>query len=313
MPQSLDTLIFDPQPLKDWCKKEETLDTPEGNPLLEIRDICFSYEGDNSSTGTMAALSGVSFSVGEGECMSLVGENGAGKSTLAKIICGFLKPAAGAVLFEGKDLADFSIMERAERIGYVMQNPNQMISCPLIIDETALGLRTRGQSEAEIRETVHEALNICGLYPFRNWPVSALSYGQKKRLTIASILVLKPRFIIMDEPTAGQDYRHYVEFMEFLKSLYKNSDKRGPGLSMLLITHDMHLMLEYTARAAVLSRGNCIAVTESAEALSNDVIIEAARLKRTSLYDLALTAGLANPRGFIRQFIAHEEKLRETP
>ncbi|MDR0582964.1 MAG: ABC transporter ATP-binding protein [Treponema sp.] len=308
-PQSLETLTFNPAPLRKWSAEAGNAARAEAEPLLEIRNISFSY-GPVPEEGGEAALDHVSFSVGKGECMSLVGENGAGKSTLAKIICGFLKPDSGSVFFDGKDLAGFSIMERAERIAYVMQNPNQMISCPMIFDETALGLRTRGMGEGETKARVHEALEICGLYPFRNWPVSALSYGQKKRLTIASILVLNPRFIIMDEPTAGQDYRHYTEFMEFLRGLNKDQHTGGRALAMLLITHDMHLMLEYTGRAAVLSSGKCIAVTESADVLSNDTLIEKARLKRTSLYDLALIAGLPDPRSFIRRFVAHEETLR---
>jgi energy-coupling factor transport system ATP-binding protein len=298
-PQSLETLIFDPAPLRDWSGAAGDPGRETAKPLLEIRDLSFSYPKG------AAGLHNVSFFVGAGERMSLVGENGAGKSTLAKIICGFLTPSSGSVFFDGKDLAGSSIMERAESIGYVMQNPNQMISCPMIFDEAALGLRTRGVGGAEVQERVYEALRICGLYPFRNWPVNALSYGQKKRLTIASILVLNPRFIIMDEPSAGQDYRHYVEFMEFLKNLNGEA-----GLSMLLITHDMHLMLEYTRRTAVLSEGRCITVGGSADILSDDFVIEKAHLKRTSLYDLALAAKLPDPRLFIRQFIAHEEKNR---
>jgi energy-coupling factor transport system ATP-binding protein len=237
--------------------------------------------------------------------MSLVGENGAGKSTLAKLICGFCRPDSGTVFFNGEDLAPLTIMERAEHIGYVMQNPNQMISFPMIYDEVASGLRNRDVGEQEIRDRVYDALKVCGLYPFRNWPVSALSYGQKKRITIAAILVLNPGFIIMDEPTAGQDYRHYTEFMEFLKKL--NNEQ---GLSLLLITHDMHLMLEYTPRTAVLAGGKCLAVKESVEVLTDRALIEQAGLKQTSLYDLALKAGIADPHAFIRRFIAHENRLR---
>jgi energy-coupling factor transport system ATP-binding protein len=104
-------------------------------------------------------------------------------------------------------MAGLSITERAGKTGSVMQNPNQMISFPPIDDEIALGLRTRKIPETEIKDRVHEVLKVCGLYPFRNWPVNALSYGQKKRLTIASILVLRPPLLILDEPAAGQDYR----------------------------------------------------------------------------------------------------------
>jgi energy-coupling factor transport system ATP-binding protein len=300
--QSLTTLRLDRDALRSLGKWSGTLTgavpAKPAPPLLEIRDLSFRY----ADTGE-EALSGVSFSVARGECVSLVGKNGAGKSTLAKLICGFVSPVSGSIYYEGKDLAGLSIMERAERIGYVMQNPNQMISFPLIYDEAALGLRNRGVGEGEIRDRVHESLRICGLYPFRNWPVSALSYGQKKRLTLAAILVLRPSFLIMDEPTAGQDYRHYTEFMEFLRKL-----NRDQGLSLLLITHDMHLMLEYTRRAVILSRGKCLGVKEPAEVLTDDHIIEEASLKRTSLYDLALMAGFRESRDFVRKFIARERE-----
>ena len=241
----------------------------------------------------------------EGECVGLVGKNGSGKSTLAKCVCGFVRPDSGELFFAGRSMAGLSIMERAEKTGYVMQNPNQMISFPLIYDEIAMGLRTRKIPETEIKDRVHGVLEICGLYPFRNWPVNALSYGQKKRLTIASILVLRPPLLILDEPTAGQDYRHYSEFMEFLAGL--NSDLK---VSLLLITHDMHLMLEYTTRAVVLADGECVADREPFQALTDEDIIRRANLKRTSLYDLARSVDLPDPRAFVGRYIAHERTSR---
>ena len=180
-----------------------------------------------------------------------------------------------------------------------------MISFPMIYDEIALGLRTRGISETGVKTRVYEALEICGLFPFRNWPVNALSYGQKKRLTIAAILALRPSLMILDEPTAGQDYRHYTEFMEFLLNLNHQLD-----ISLLLITHDMHLMLEYTSRAVVLSEGVCVADSEPFHVLTDNAIIESASLKRTSLYDLALNAGLPDPRGFVGRYIAFDREIK---
>ncbi|GHV74131.1 putative ABC transporter ATP-binding protein [Spirochaetia bacterium] len=300
--ESVETLRFDPRPLAAWdaALPEERL--PESAPtLLEVRDLQYHYPG------TKQILEGVSFSLAKGECVSLVGRNGAGKSTLAKLIAGFIHPDAGQIFLDGKDLADYSIKERSEHIGYVMQNPNQMISFPLIFDETALALRNRGVGENEIRDRVYGALKICGLYPFRNWPVNALSFGQKKRLTIASVLVMGPSLIILDEPTAGQDYRHYSEIMEFLRKL-----NREQGLSFLLITHDMHLMLEYTRRALVLSEGHLLTRDTPAAILTDDSLVEAASLKRTSLYDLAVKAGISDPRAFVRRFIDYEQGRRVT-
>ncbi|MCL2181247.1 MAG: ABC transporter ATP-binding protein, partial [Treponema sp.] len=253
--QHIDTLSCDLTPLVKWDNElDKNVITQNdiadaAKKMLDVKDVRFRYSEEGEE-----ALKGVSFSVSAGECIALVGRNGSGKSTMAKCICGFVKPDSGSIFYDGKDLSKLSIMQRAEKIGYVMQNPNQMISFPMIFDETAFGLRTRGTAENEIKEKVMDALKTCGLYPFRNWPVSALSYGQKKRLTIASILVLKPALIILDEPTAGQDFRAYTEFMEFLFGL-----KREFNISLILITHDMHLMLEYTARAVVLSNGECAA------------------------------------------------------
>jgi len=313
-PQQLDTLKADYQLLVEWDRQLSIHDARDADKTpcvqagleaglqvgLAVSDIHFRYAKQGPE-----ALKGVSFSVAPGECVGLVGKNGSGKSTLAKCICGFVLPDSGAVYYRGQDLATLSIMERAEKIGYVMQNPNQMISFPMIFDEVALGLRTRNFPEADVKTRVYEALKVCGLYPFRNWPVNALSYGQKKRLTIAAILVLRPSLMILDEPTAGQDYRHYTEFMEFLLDL-----NRDMGISLLLITHDMHLMLEYTSRAVVLSEGVCIADKEPFEALTDDGIIENASLKRTSLYSLALKAGLPDPRGFVGRYIAFDRKRR---
>ncbi|AEF85132.1 putative ABC transporter, ATP-binding protein [Treponema primitia ZAS-2] len=312
--ESVETLRFDPRILKDWDAglKEDAPDKP-APVLLEVRGLQYRYpDVADPSPGAKQVLDGVSFSLAKGECISMVGRNGAGKSTLAKLIAGFIRPDAGQIFFDGKDLAAYSIKERSEHIGYVMQNPNQMISFPLIFDETALALRNRGINENETRDRVFEALGVCGLYQFRNWPVNALSFGQKKRLTIASVLVMGPSLIILDEPTAGQDYRHYSEIMEFLRKL-----NREQGLSFLLITHDMHLMLEYTRRALVLSEGKLLTRDgpgggdTPAAVLTDDFLVEAASLKRTSLYDLAIKAGMTDPRAFVRRFIDHEQSRRE--
>ena len=308
LPQSMETLVCDYAHVAEWDRKlvlnEKKSDAAaeHENTALKVEKLHFRYNEEGEE-----ALNDISFSVAKGECVGLAGSNGSGKSTLAKCICGFLKPDSGNVYYNGENMESFSIMQRAEKIGYVMQNPNQMISFPMIYDETAFGLRTRGVKETEVKTRVHESLNVCGLYPFRNWPVNALSYGQKKRLTIASILVLRPSFMILDEPTAGQDLRHYTEFMEFLSMLAGEL-----GISLLLITHDMHLMLEYTTRAVVLSRGTRAADREPYEVLTCDDIIDKAGLKRTSLYDLALNAHIADAQGFVRRYINHDRAERKT-
>ena len=289
--------------LRVWAEQEtapaRTAQSQHGGTLLEVKDVSFHYPEDYRR---QMVLSAVSFSIKPGERVSLVGKNGAGKSTLAKLITGFYEATVGSISFEAHDMALLSIKERAERIGYVMQNPNQMISFPAVFDETALALRSRGVSEAEVKERVYEALRVCGLYPFRNWPVSALSFGQKKRLTIASILVMGVSLLILDEPTAGQDFRHYSEIMAFLRRLNQEQ-----GLALLMITHDMHLMLEHTTRAIVIAEGRLLADASPAAVLTNDELIGKANLKRTSLYDLALKADMKNPQAFVQRFIDYEE------
>ncbi len=289
--------------LKSW-----DISLPPAEPLvldkalLEVAGLGFFYEQDLTQR---KVVNDISFKIYEGEAVSLVGRNGAGKSTLAKLICGFETPQQGSLIYDGRDMRDDSIRERAERIGYIMQNPNQMISLPMIFDEVALGLRVRGIGEEEVRVRVEETLKICGLYPFRKWPVSALSFGQKKRLTIASILVLRPKLLILDEPTAGQDFYHYTQIMEFLRQLNQEI-----GLSMIMITHDMHLMLEYTTRAIVIADSVKLADDTPANVLTDDRLIEAASLKRTSLYDLAVRCGLEDPRGFVQRFIYYDREVR---
>lgn len=278
-----------------WYNTNKTgVKKKESAPLLTIKDLCFSYDG------VKPILDHVSLDVHQGEMISVVGKNGAGKSTLCKCICAFEKADAGTLTFENTDMNDLSVKERADRIGFVLQNPNQMICNTMIFDEVAMGLRNRGINEDKIKEKVENTLKICGLYPFRNWPISALSYGQKKRVTIASILALEPKMIILDEPTAGQDYRRYSEIMEFLKSLNEM------GIAIVMITHDMHLMLEYTTRSVVLTGGKKIADATPSEVLGNEALIERANLKKTSLSTLAAKAGIENRIAFIDTFIQHE-------
>ncbi len=284
--------------VRDWFRRvSEAPPRPETPVLLEAKNIRFAYANGHE------ALRELSLTVHEGELSAIVGTNGAGKSTFCKLLCGFETQQEGTLFFAGQDMAELSIKERADSIGYVMQNPNQMISQTMIFDEVALGLRTRGVNEEEIRRRVEETLKICGLWPFRNWPVSALSFGQKKRVTIAAILVLEPKMIILDEPTAGQDYRHYTEIMEFLLELNRR------GVTVLMVTHDMHLMLEYARRAVVFSDKRLIADAPCAEILTDAEIIRRASLKETSLYTLAQRCGVGDGRAFVARFIDFEREV----
>lgn len=301
LPQHIDSMNLLPykEKVQNWYDKVQlTKKTPNREPALEIRDLSFSYKPGQP------VLSHIDFSISKGEMVALVGKNGAGKSTLASLICGFMQPDQGEIYLNGDNLAGYSIKERGEKIGLVMQSPNQMISKPMIYDEVALGLRVRGVAEEEIKERVFETLKICGLYPFRNWPVSALSFGQKKRVTIASILVMNPEVLILDEPTAGQDFRHYTEIMEFLRKIHEKL-----GITIIMITHDMHLMLEYTDRAIVIADGKMLADDTPAHILTNEEISDRAYLKKTSLYDLALQCDIPDPTAFVERFIQYEREV----
>ncbi len=267
--------------------------------LLKAEGIRFAYPNGKE------ALCGIDFELRRGELMCIVGQNGAGKSTFSKVICGFEKPQQGVLYLKGEDIAPLTIKERAEHIGYVMQNPNQMISKNMIADEVGLALELDGAEPELIQQRVNDTLKVCGLYPFRNWPVSALSFGQKKRVTVASILAMGPEIIILDEPTAGQDFRHYTEIMEFLLELNRQ------GVTIVMITHDMHLMLEYATRASVFADGRIIADDSPARLLTDGDIISRASLKETSLFTLAVLCGIEEPREFVQRFIDHDREVRQ--
>ncbi|KMT22017.1 ABC transporter ATP-binding protein [Clostridium cylindrosporum] len=301
-PSGIDSISIDDdnkKKVQNWCYGVQLSESPRKDKvLLELKDISFNYNMDKN------ILKQISFKVHKGEMLGIVGCNGAGKSTLAKVICGFESNFTGEIHLNDNDISNEDIKEKAKHIGYVMQNPNQMISKSMIFDEVALVLYAQGISEEEVKKRVEDTLKVCGLYEFRNWPISALSFGQKKRVTIASILVTNPEIIILDEPTAGQDFRHYTEFMEFLKRL--NSE----GVTVIMITHDMHLMLEYISRVLVFSDGEIIADNTPVEILTNHEIIEKANLKETSLFNLAEKCNISDPKEFIKKFIHYDRQVR---
>ena len=300
-PRHIETLQLESckQPLHNWLEKnQEPQAAKQHEAILQLQHVQFGYSDQKE------IFQDLSFTIHKGEMVSIVGKNGVGKSTISKLICGFHHPTSGKILLNNQDLKKKSIKERASSIGMVMQNPNQMISKPFIFDEVALGLRLRGMDEEQVQAKVYETLKICGLYPFRNWPISALSFGQKKRVTIAAILALEPEIMIVDEPTAGQDFKHYTEMMEFLRTLNEQ------GITIIMITHDMHLMLEYTNRTIVLANGGVFADDTPTNILTNPAIVEIAHLKETSLFTLANRAELTDPKAFVDHFITYDRRMR---
>lgn len=297
--EDLDLSKEDLETLTTWAskvKKEKIAKSRE--KIIEIRNLDFAYTNEN-------ILENINLTINKGEIISIVGPNGAGKSTLAKLMCGFIRPNRGEILIDGKDSKNLSIKEIADKIAFVLQNPNSMISKTMIYDEVAFGLRIRGIEEEEIQKRVEEVLKICGLYPFRNWPISALSYGQKRRVTIASILILNPEVIILDEPTAGQDFSHYTAMMEFIRRL-----NRDLSLTILMISHDMHLIQEYTDRALVVCDKQIIADLSPAELFSREKLIDQSNLAPTSLYKLGKKLEALSALDFIESFIAYERRKK---
>jgi energy-coupling factor transport system ATP-binding protein len=286
--------------MADWQSNLFDLETSDETAvLLEVKNLNYRYRPQDANV-----LKQLTTRFYQGERLSVVGKNGAGKSTLFKALCGFVRPK-GNMEWQGQNIGNDSIKERADKIGYVMQNPNQMISQKMIFDEVALGLRLRNVDEKEIEQRVFHVLNVCGLYPFRNWPIAALSYGQKKRVTIAAILVLEPEMLVLDEPTAGQDFRNYSEMMAFIEEL------NHLGKTIVMITHDMHVMLEYSDRVLVIKDGDILADTTPIQLLTNQELVQEASLKETSLFTFAKQLGLADPIAFTRKFIQYDREVRK--
>lgn len=298
----LESLEFTPENearLKAFFTEERTaVEENRNEPVVTFSGVSYSYNSGYK------VLRDINFEIRRGERIAIIGRNGAGKSTAAKLLCGIIRPDTGTITLEGTDTSKLSVKEIGEKVGYVMQDPNTMIVKDIIKDEVgmALGFRNIPQDEAERR--VATALETCGLYRMRNWPVDSVSYGQKKRVTVAAMMALEPDVFVLDEPTAGQDYHSYTEIMQFVNTL-----NREYGKTILFITHDMHLAIENTDRAIVFSDGELIASDRVFSVLADPDIISRASLKQTSLYTLAVKLGL-EPESTIRHFIEYEREVK---
>ncbi|WP_435250268.1 ABC transporter ATP-binding protein [Vibrio sp. nBUS_14] len=297
--KALDYKRFRPSVQGWFAERPEPLAEKQYTPLLEVHGLTYSYDGEKN------ALEDVSFKIGKGEFVSILGKNGSGKSTITKIVMGVIDADSGSSYLNGEDLSELSIFERSQKVGVVMQNPNHMISHHIIFDEIAFGLRNRGVAEDQIKEKVENVLELCGLNKFRHWPIEALSYGQKKRVTIASILVLEPELLILDEPTAGQDYRNYTSMLAFIQKL-----NRDLGITVVIISHDMHLVLEYTTRSIVIADSKLIANAAMTEVFSQPSLLERANLCTTSIYELATMMKIDDTNAFMQYFIDYERSTQ---
>ncbi|MFV8457125.1 ABC transporter ATP-binding protein [Vibrio owensii] len=302
-PSSLNTLplVQYQSAVSAWFEASKATNVEkQAETLLAVRNLTYSYDGEKN------ALEDVSFDVKRGEFVSVLGKNGSGKSTITKLVMGVIEPDQGSMILNGQDLNELTIFERSQKVGVVMQNPNHMISHHMIFDEVAFGLRNRGVEEKQVEAKVLEVLELCGLSKYRHWPIEALSYGQKKRVTIASILALEPELLILDEPTAGQDYRNYTSMLSFIEKL-----NRELGITVMIISHDMHLVLEYTTRSIVIADSKLIADAPMTEVFSSPALLDQANLAATSLYELATELGIENTNDFMQHFIDVEKAHRE--
>ena len=254
------------------------------NNIIEVKNLGISYPNNGFS------LKNISFTVPKGSIVGIIGENGSGKTTLSHLLTGFLMPDAGDIQLDGQSVLSQSIKTRAENIGYVLQNPNHMLTKSTVYDEVASGLVLREVTTDEIEARVRAVLRLLDLDEMRNWPIAALSFGQKKRVTIAAVLVLSPKILILDEPTAGQDATHTQELLTFLTKINQQEQ-----VTIVIITHDMHLLANFVQRALVVVDGQLLADTTPAELLADEALVKAANLRTTSIYQLAARLQIARP------------------
>lgn len=213
--------------------------------ILEVKNVSFEYP----TYPPVKALINVSFEVRKGEFIGIIGNNGSGKTTLMKCIVGLLKPTEGEILFKGEDIRKFSAKERAKRIGLVLQNPDTQLFAMSAAEEIEFGLKNIGLSPEEIKERRDAILQTVGLDKYKNTHPFQLSFGDRKKLAVASIIAMNPEIIILDEPTTGQDYKGRYEICNLAKQLNEQ------GITILMVTHDMDLVAKYSERVIVMKDG----------------------------------------------------------
>jgi energy-coupling factor transport system ATP-binding protein len=245
--------------------------TSTNEPILEFEDVYFRYNSYSEEV-----LHGISCQVRRGETIALLGPNGSGKTTLVKQALGLLRPTKGTVRLYGEKTRNLSVAQLASRIGYVFQNPGAMLFAPTVYKEVSFGPENLRFSPERIKTAVHEAEEALDIAEFDARSPYALSFGQQKRVTIASILSMHGKILLLDEPTAGQDYRSYISFMEYLRSL--------PELEVLLfITHDLDLALRFTQRVLLLKEGRLVGDGPPLQVLADPALLEQCNLRPTSL------------------------------
>jgi energy-coupling factor transport system ATP-binding protein len=242
----------------------------DAHPLVEFQDVSFGYGGE------VQVLSNINLTINRRDVIAVLGPNGAGKTTLVKHAIGLCKPTGGHVLVEGRDTRELSVAQIANTLGYVFQSPSHMLFAPTVQAELEFGPKNIHHPPAEIAADVEKAIRIVNLQGMEQIPPLSMSFGQQKRVSIASILSMRSRILVMDEPTAGQDYKNYMGFMDSIVQM--------PGFeSILFITHDIDMALIYANRVLVVNNGRIVADGTPFEALHDLERLKANRLVPSSL------------------------------
>ena len=265
-------------------------------PRLETVDLWFSYEGQH------AALRGTDLAVEPGEFLAIVGQNGSGKSTLAKHFNGLLRPAKGRVTLDGLDIAEQSTGRLARQVGYVFQNPDHQLFCPTVKEELSLGPQYLGLDPVEVQERVESGLQAFGLQRWADRGSGTLSFGLRRKVSVAAVFTMRPAVIILDEPTTGLEWGSAAELMSHFVAL------NSQGHSMVMITHDMQLVARYASRVAVMSEGRVVAQGEPQQIFRREEVLHAARIQPPQIVELArqLSAAGLELEGLTVEAICHD-------
>ena len=252
-------------------------------PVLAARELSHRYP-----TAEAPALRDVHLDIGEGEFVAILGRNGSGKTTLAKHFNGLLKPSSGRMLVSGRPTTDCKRHELARQVGYVFQNPDHQIFAPTVREEVSFGLRVLGEDAKTVERNVAEAMAVTGLAGYEDKTPFLLSRGERQRVAVASVLAIKPRVIVMDEPTTGLDARHQHDAMEMLKQLHRM------GHTIVIITHAMAVAEAYADRVILMKSGQVIGDGPTRRIFADEALLAAASLAPSPLAQLSNRLGLAS-------------------
>jgi len=251
-----------------YIKQEDSF-----HPMISTKNLFYAYEGSG-----VEVLKDINLEVNQGEFVAIIGQNGAGKTTLVKHFNGILKPTRGKVFIEGVNTKERTIAELSKDVGYIYQNPDHQIFCPTVEEEIAFGPKNLGLSEDIIKQRAEEALKLSGLEDVRKIPPSVLGLGERRKVSLASVMSMRPRLLILDEPTTGVDWKTSIDFMEAVRKLNEK------GHTIIMITHNMRIVARYAKRTVVLCNGEVLL-----DASTRKVFSQTEKLKTTFLMPPQIT------------------------